>query len=259
MIHPTAIVSDRAEIGPGTEVGAYSIIEGEVSIGADTVVESHVRIGSRFGRVTIGEKNYIQNGAALGGPPQDSSYDFEPTELSIGNRNRIGEYTTINLGSAKSGLTRIGNGTFIMGYVHVAHDCVVEDDVVLTNLVQLAGHSTVEQGAILGGRAAVAQFARVGRYAFIGTGVTVNKDILPYSIAAGDRWATLRATNKIGLKRAGFSEKEIREIDKAVRIVRKRDITMEEAARKIRDCNMNEHIEHLLRFLKTSEKGLARA
>jgi len=259
-IHQTAIVSDQADIAPDVEIGAYSVIDGDVSIGAGNVIESHVRIGTRFGTVTIGERNYIQSGATLGGPPQDWSYENEKTRLTIGNDNRIGEYASVNLGSQKGGgVTRLGNGAFIMAYAHVGHDCQIGNDVVLTNLAQLAGHVTVGDGAVIGGMIGVTQFARIGKWSFVAAGAFVNKDILPFSIAEG-HWATPRATNKIGLKRAGFDESEVQEIDKAIRILKRRGTTLEEAATPVReDCAMNQHIEDLLSFIASSERGIARA
>ncbi len=259
-IHPTAIISDQADIASDVEIGAYTLIDGDVSIAAGNVVDSHVRIGSRFGKVTIGERNYIQSGATLGGPPQDWSFENELTRLEIGDGNRIGEYASLNLGSQKGGgVTRLGNGAFIMAYSHVGHDSQIGDDVVLTNLAHLAGHVSVGHGAVVGGMTAITQFARIGQWAFVAAGALVNKDILPFSIAEG-QWATPRATNKVGLKRAGFGASEVQEIDKAIRILKRRGSTLEEAAMRIReDCEVNDHVDELLSFIESSERGIARA
>ncbi|MGI9257384.1 MAG: acyl-ACP--UDP-N-acetylglucosamine O-acyltransferase [Gammaproteobacteria bacterium] len=259
-IHPTAIISDQADIAPDVEIGAYSVIDGDVAIGTGNVIDSHTRIGSRFGTVTIGERNYIQSGATLGGPPQDWSYENEKTRLEIGDGNRIGEYASVNLGSQKGGgVTRLGNGTFIMAYSHVGHDSQIGNDVVLTNLAHLAGHVSVGHGAVVGGMTAITQFARIGQWAFVAAGALVNKDILPFCIAEG-QWATPRATNKIGLRRAGFSSSEVQEIDKAIRILKRRSTTLEEATTRIReDCEANDRIEELLSFIASSERGIARA
>ena len=259
-IHPTAIVSDQANIASGVEIGAYSVIDGDVSIGTGNVIDSHVRIGSRFGKVAIGERNYIQSGATLGGPPQDWSYENEQTQLLIGNGNRIGEYASLNLGSQKGGgVTRLGDDAFIMAYSHVGHDCQIGNDVVLTNLAHLAGHVSVGRGAVVGGMTAITQFARIGEWAFVAAGALVNKDILPFSIAEG-QWAAPRATNKVGLKRAGFSASEVQEIDKAIRILKRRGTTLEQAETRIRaECEINDHVETLLSFISSSERGIARA
>jgi len=259
-IHPTAIVSEQARVSPEAEIGPYSVIDGAVEIGAGTIIESHVRIGSRFGKVVIGEHNYIQSGATLGGPPQDWSYEDSQTSLVIGDDNRIGEDASLNLGSDKGGgVTRVGDKTFIMAYAHVGHDCQIADAAVLTNLSQLAGHVIVERGVVVSGAVGVTQFARLGESSFVAAGAFVNKDILPYTIAEG-HWAAPKATNKVGLKRAGCSAADIRDIDRAIRILMRKTLTIEEALEKIHtECHTNAWIEHLVEFINSSERGIARA
>ncbi len=258
-IHPTALVSEQAQISSGVQIGPYSVIDGEVEIGAHTIVESHVRIGSRFGTVVIGKHNFIQSGASLGGPPQDWSYQDSQTRLELGDHNRVGEGAFLNLGSeAGGGVTRLGDNTFVMAHVHVSHDCQIADGAVLTNLSQLAGHVVVERGVVVSGVAAVAQFVRLGEYCFVAAGARVNKDILPYTIAEG-HWAVPKATNKVGLKRAGRSADEIRKIDRAIRIVLKKGHTIDEALEKIHvECATNAQIEHLVDFINAADRGIAR-
>ncbi|HEX6997026.1 MAG TPA: acyl-ACP--UDP-N-acetylglucosamine O-acyltransferase [Gammaproteobacteria bacterium] len=257
-IHPLASVDPEAAIADDAEIGPYCVIAGGVTIGPRTVVESHARIGSRFGRVTIGADNLIQAGAVLGGPPQDHSYEGGYTELVIGDGNRIGEYATINLGSVKGGVTRIGDRNLIMAYVHIGHDCQLGDHIVITNATQLAGHVTVESHALLSGLAGATQFVRLGAYSFLVAGSFANKDIPPYTIAEG-HWAASRACNRVGLRRAGFDAAERRNIEQAVRLVLDRSLTVEEAAARIEEqCQPSPQIEHLVRFLRTSERGIAR-
>ena len=258
-IHPTALVSEHAQISSEVEIGPYSVIDGDVEIGAHTIVESHVRIGSRFGTVVIGEHNFIQSGAMLGGPPQDWSYKDARTRLELGDHNRIGEGASLNLGSEKGGgVTRVGNNTFIMAYAHVGHDCQIADETVLTNLSQLAGHVVIERGVVVSGAVSVTQFVRLGEYSFVAAGAMVNKDILPYTIAEG-HWAVPKATNKVGLKRAGDSADETREVDRAVRFVLRKGLTIDEALEKIdTECSRNTRIEHLVDFINTTDKGIAR-
>ncbi|MEE8544092.1 MAG: acyl-ACP--UDP-N-acetylglucosamine O-acyltransferase [Gammaproteobacteria bacterium] len=258
-IHPTALVSEQAQIASEVEIGPYSVIDGDVEIGAHTIVESHVRIGSRFGTVVIGEHNFIQSGATLGGPPQDWSYKNSQTRLELGDHNRIGEGASVNLGSGTGGgVTRVGNNTFIMAYVHVGHDCHIADEAVLTNLSQLAGHVLIERGVVVSALVGVSQFVRIGEYSFIVAGARVNKDILPYTIAEG-HWAVPKATNKVGLKRAGRSADETRAIDRAIRIVIKKGVTIDEALEKIHvECTANAQIEHLVDFINSADKGIAR-
>jgi UDP-N-acetylglucosamine acyltransferase len=258
-IHPTAIVSDDAVVSPDAEIGPFCVISGRVEIGAHTVIDAHARIGSRFGRVVIGEHNHIEGGASLGGPPQDLAYKGGDTTLVVGDGNRIGEYAQINLGSEKGGgVTRIGSHTFIMAYVHVAHDCQIGDHVIIVNATQLAGHAVVEHHAVLSGFGGLSQFVRVGAYCFLVGGAVANKDIPPYTIAEG-HWATPRALNRVGLKRAGFDASERRNLDNAVRFVLDRSLTIEEAVARIREeCTPSPQIEHFVHFLTTSQRGIAR-
>ena len=259
-IHPTAIVSDRAKLAADVEVGPYCIIEGRVEIGAGTIVESHARLGGRHGRVRIGANNLIQTGAVLGGPPQDTSYVDADTELVIGDGNRIGEYVSINVGTPKGGgVTRIGNDTLIMAFVHLGHDCRVGDRVVITNATQLAGHVTVEDDSLLSGLAGVTQFVRLGSFCFLTAGAFANKDIPPFTIAEG-HWAAPRALNRVGLRRAGVDAAERRNLDRALRILLDRSLTMDEVLARIgEECAPSPRMEHFVDFLATSERGVARS
>jgi UDP-N-acetylglucosamine acyltransferase len=259
-IHPSCIVSERAKIAPDAEIGPFCVIDGEVEIGAGTVVESHARIGSRYGRVTIGERNRIQHGAVLGGPPQDLGYEGGAyTALTIGSHNRIGEYVSIHLGSAKGGgVTRIGDRNFIMAYTHIGHDCQLADHIIIVNGAQFAGHVTVEHHANISGLTGFTQFTRLGAYSYIAAGAFANKDIVPFVIAEG-HWATPRAVNRVGLKRAGFDAAERRNIDTALRLVLDRSLLIEEVtARIVAECASSPQIEHLLAFIRNSERGIAR-
>lgn len=258
-IHPTAIVSADAEIASTAEIGPFCVIDGDVVIGADTVVESHARIGSAYGRVQIGDKNLIQCGAVLGGPPQDYSIPAGETELLIGDENRIGEYVSISLGTVKGGgTTRVGNHCFIMAYAHLGHDCQIADHVVITNGAQLAGHITVEHHALLSGLVGITQFVRIGAYSFLVAGAFANKDILPYTIAEG-HWAASTAVNKVGLKRAGFGPAERKNIEKAVRITLNKSETIDAVEQQIRaECVLDDAVQHLLSFIATSDRGVAR-
>lgn len=259
-VHPSAVVSDEAEIAPDAEIGPFCVIAGRVRIGAGTVVEPHAVIGSRFGSVTIGERNLIQSGAAIGGPPQDFSYaDGFDAKLTIGDDNRIGEFVTINLGTEKGGGdTRIGNGNLLMAYCHIAHDCVLGDRIVLTNVCQLAGHVEIGDNVILSGLAGATQFVRIGAYAFLAGNAHANKDIPPFMVAEG-HWATLRAPNRVGLKRAGFDEAERRNIARGARLLLDGSLTIRDVVDRIRgECAPSPQIEQLVTFLESSSRGIAR-
>jgi UDP-N-acetylglucosamine acyltransferase len=258
-IHPTAIVSEQASIAADVEIGPFSVIRGRVEIGSGTVIESHAQIGNPHGRVRIGNDNLIQSGAVLGGAPQDLGYKNADTLLTIGDRNRIGEYSSMSLGTEKGGgVTRLGDDNFIMAYVHIGHDCALADHIVITNGTQLAGHVTVEEHALLSGLAGVTQFVRLGAYSFLVAGAFANKDIAPYTVAEG-HWAAPRATNRVGLKRAGVGPEERRNVDRAVRILLDRSLQIEAVIARIQsDCAPSAHIAHLIGFLSTSERGVAR-
>ena len=259
-IHATATIGPLANISPDADIGPYCVIDGDVEIGPHTHVESHARIGSRFGRVKIGAHNHIQHGTVLGGPPQDLGYlGGEGTELVIGDHNRIGEFVSVNLGTAKGGgATRLGHHNFIMAYVHIGHDCRLADHIIVTNGAQFAGHITIEEHALVSGLVGVTQFCRLGAYSFLVAGAFANKDIAPYTIAEG-HWATPRAANRVGLKRAGFDAAERRNIDTAVRILLDRALTMEEVTAAIEErCAPSPQIAHFLKFLATSNRGVAR-
>lgn len=258
-IHSSALVSDDATIDADAQIGPFCIIEGNVSIGPRTVIESHARIGHRFGRVEIGADNYIQNGAVLGGPPQDVSYKGGDTSLIIGNRNRIGEYVSISQGTEKGGgATRISDDVMLMAFVHLGHDCQVGNHVVITNGTQLAGHCRVDDHALLSGLAGVTQFIRLGSYSFLTAGAFANKDIPPFTIAEG-HWARPRAVNRVALKRAGFSDTERRNINAALRTLLDSSLKIDTVCQRIREqCEVDEHIEYILEFLETSRAGVAR-
>jgi UDP-N-acetylglucosamine acyltransferase len=258
-IHPSSIIGKEVELGSDVQIGPFSVIEGRVKVGSGTIIESHCRIGNPFGIVEIGEKNHILPGAMVGGPPQDVSYKGEPTKLVIGNSNIIREFTTLNCGTTKDGgVTQIGNQCMLMAYVHVAHDCKLGNNVIVANSTQFAGHVLVGDYARIGGMVGIAQFIKIGRYAYIGGGAHINKDILPYSIAEGN-WAKVRATNKVGITRAGFEKGEVDAIYRAIKFIIMGERTIDEALQKINEeCEKSSHIEYLIDFIKTSENGIAR-
>lgn len=258
-IHSTAIISEQARIDPRASVGPFCVIEGKVDIGAHTIVESHARIGHEAGRVVIGEHNLVQHGAVLGGAPQDLSYTDADTCLTIGDHNRIGEYVSISRGTEKGGgETRIGNRTMLMAFVHIGHDCQIEDHVIITNGTQLAGHVEVHAHALLSGLAGATQFVRFGRFSFLTAGAFANKDIPPFTIAEG-HWARPRVVNRIALKRAGMSAETRRNIEQAVRLLLDLRFTIDEVVDRIKsECAPSEMISYLCSFLRTSSRGVAR-
>lgn len=258
-VHSTALIGSSVELGKNVEVGAYSVIQGQVRIGDNTKVKSHAVIGSEHGIVEIGKDNVIYSGAMVGGPPQDLTYKNEATRLQIGDRNHIREFVTINTGTKKGGgTTRIANDCLLMAYVHIAHDCQIGNHVVIANTSQFAGHVIVEDNVKIGGVCRFNQFVRVGKHSFVAGDASVNKDIIPFSIAQGN-YAVARAANTIGLERDGFKADDIEAIYKAIRVVLKGERTIETAIEEIRAANGHSpHIEYLIDFMKSSERGIAR-
>ncbi len=256
MIHSSAIIHPAAEIAEDVSIGPFSIIGEGVKLGAGTVVGAHVVI-DRW--TEIGVDNQIFQFASVGAAPQDVKYQGEQTYLKIGDRNRIREFVTLNRGTpGGGGITTIGDDNLFMSYSHVAHDCLVRDQVILANGATLAGHVEVENYAILGGLSAVHQFCRIGSHTMISGGAMVTQDILPYTVAQGDR-AKMMGLNLVGLKRRGFSKETIRGIKHAYRLLFRAGLRMEEALRQIEnDLDPTPELRHFIQFIKDSQRGIAR-
>jgi len=257
MIHPTAIVDPKAEIADGVDIGPYSVIEKDVVINQETKVGPHVviREGTR-----IGKRCRIFQFASIGEAPQFLGYKGEKTFLQIGDENIIREFVTLHRGTVKGGgKTVIGNKNFFMAYSHVAHDCRIGNEVIMSNAATLAGHIVIEDWAIIGGLVAVHQFIRVGAYAIIGGFSGVLLDIPPYTKAQGDR-AKLFGLNTVGLKRANFSEETLKALKKAYRIIFRSGLTLEKAIKKVGEDEIFQtpEVQHLLDFIQHSKRGIAR-
>lgn len=258
-IHPSCTISKNAEIAPDVVIGPYCIVQGKVRIDSGTKLNSHVSIGSEYGIVEIGKDNHICAGAVLGGPPQDIHYKNEPTKLVIGDGNIIREFTSLNIGTAKSkGVTKIGNKNLIMAYVHLGHDTHMGDNNVIVNSTQIAGHVEIDNFVTISGVSAVNQFVRIGSYAFIAGASSVHKDVVPFSICRGN-YAVCAATNKIGLSRSGFTPEAVENIHRAIRIIIKGSSTVNEGIERIlRECQMTPEVEYLIKFVKSSKRGIAK-
>ncbi len=256
MIHSTAIINEGAQIHPSVEIGPYCVIGGHVKIGAGTTVGPHVVID---GRTEIGEGNKIFHFASVGAIPQHLQYNDEPTQLIIGSENNIREFVTIHLGTAQDkGITKIGNRNTFMAYCHIAHDCIIADSVIMANGATLGGHVKVDSHAILGGLVGVHQFVRIGCYAMIGGLSGVSLDIPPFTRSAGFR-TKLSGLNFIGLKRHGLSQESISKLKKAYRILFKSGLLLDEAIAQVKaEVEEDPHVETLVHFMKTSERGICR-
>ncbi len=209
IIHPTAIVSPDVKLGENVEIGPFSIIENNVEINDNTCIKSSAVIGTG---ARIGKNVQIFSSAVVGTQPQDLKFKGEITHTFIGDNTVIREFATINRGTIETGKTVVGSNCLIMSYCHVAHDCLVSDNVIMSNVVQLAGHVTIEEWVILGGVAKIHQFCKVGKHSMVGADTKITKDVAPFTLV--DRKpAQVEGINKIGLRRRGFSAELIKEIE----------------------------------------------
>ena len=252
-IHPTAVLLGDVEVGEGVKIGPYTIIDGvrgKVVIGDGTVIHGHVWVQ---GPTFFGKDNEIFPYVSIGGAPQDIGYKQEPTEIYIGDRNVIREYTTINKGTTKDkGKTVIGNDNYFMAYSHIAHDCLIGNHVVFTNGASIAGHVEVQDYAILSAFVGVQQFCRIGTHSFVGAYSAVTQDVLPYAKVVGIRPLEVVGINTVGLSRRGFTREQIRTIDRAFRLLLRSGYLLKEAISEIeKELGDREEVKVILEFLNT--------
>jgi UDP-N-acetylglucosamine acyltransferase len=254
--HPTALVAAGAEIADNVEIGAYSIIGEHVRIGAGSTIGPHVVIK---GRTTIGENNRFFQFSSIGEVPQDKKYAGEDTELVIGNNNTIREFCTFNTGTIQGGgVTRIGNNNWIMAYVHIAHDCLIGNDVIMANNATLGGHVTIGDHAILSGFAGVHQYVEIGEHSFISFASHVNQSIPPYVTVSGEK-ARAKGVNTEGLRRHGFSPGQVQNVRRAYRTLYRSGLTLDEARDKLREMASDaDEIQPLVEFLSHVERSIIR-
>jgi UDP-N-acetylglucosamine acyltransferase len=255
-IHPTALVDPAAKIANNVSIGPFSIIGAEVSIGAGTIIESHCVI---TGHTQIGEHNRFYAYCAIGCDPQDKKYANEPTRLLIGDRNSFFQNVTVSTGTSQDhGITQLGNDNWIMAYAHIAHDCIVGDNVILANAATLAGHVKVGDYAILGGLTAVHQFCTIGEHAMAGGGSIIVQDLPPFVMCEGNR-AIARGFNSEGMKRRGFTEQDIRAVKSAYRILYRSGLSFEEARAQIIElANVEPALSSYVKFFNSSSRGIVR-
>jgi UDP-N-acetylglucosamine acyltransferase len=251
MINKLAIIDPKAKISPNVKIGPYSIIGANVQIGEGSEIQSHVSI---VGNTIIGNNNKIYPFASIGNDPQDLKFDGEETKLEIGDNNKIREYVTINPGTkGGGGLTKIGNNCLFMVSSHIAHDCLVGNNVILANNVPLGGHAEIQDNVIIGGNSAVQQFTRVGRSAMIGGMCGVVRDIIPYGIAHGNR-SVLQGLNLIGLRRKNIPNKEIMTLSEAYKEIFKDENLTRNLTNLDKDYRKNELVLEVVNFLEKDKK-----
>ena len=251
-IHKTAIIEEGAIIGANVTIGAFSIIGKNVKIDDNTIVGNNTLIE---GHITIGKNNRIFSCSVLGTIPQDLKYNGEEVELIIGDNNIIREFTLFNPGTAGGGSkTIIGNNNLFMGYVHVAHDCIIGDNCILANATTLGGHIRIENNAVIGGLSAVHQFVTIGEFAMIAGASAVAQDVPPYCLVEGNR-ATLRGINHTGLRRF-FKPEDVNIIKKAYSQIFKSNESLSIHAKELLKSEKNPYIIKMLEFVINSQRGI---
>ena len=252
-IHPTAIVAPTAVLGERVEVGPYAYIGDNCVVGDGCVIAMRATLERN---VTLASGVKIGIGSVIGGDPQDLKYKGEHTTVEIGENSVVHEYATINRGTTHSMKTTVGSGSFLMSYVHLAHDCQVGNGVIIGNGTQLAGHVSIDDRAIVSGLVAVHQFARIGRHSFVGGCSRVAKDVPPYLKAVGNP-VKLYGLNSVGLQRSGFDEGIVRELKRAYRLVFRSELNVSQALTRARaELQQLPEVMAFLQFIEVSERGI---
>jgi UDP-N-acetylglucosamine acyltransferase len=252
-IHPSAIIDSDAKIGANVTIGAYAMVGPDCVIGDGCVIAPRATLERH---VRLAENVKVGIGSVLGGDPQDLKFKGELTTVEIGANTTIREYATINRGTSQSYKTSVGENSFIMSYVHLAHDCHVGNGVIISNATQLAGHVTIEDKAIISGVTAVHQFVKIGKFSFIGGCSRVPKDVAPFVKAVGNP-IKLFGLNSVGLERNGFPEEVRRELKRAYRLFFKSELNLSQAREKANaELHPYPEVQEFLRFFDNSDRGL---
>jgi len=252
-IHPTALISEGAQLGASVRIGPYAIIEQDTTIGASTEIRAHAVI-KRY--TTLGEASFIHEGAVVGGEPQDLSFMECESYLRVGARSSIREGVTLHRGTEPGSATTVGSDCFIMACAHVAHNCRLGDRVILANNVALAGHVEIDDQAFISGGVVVHQFCRIGRLAMIGGNSKIVQDCLPFVITDGVPGRAC-GLNIVGLRRAGFKSSEIQKLKDAYRVLLRSGLALEEALARLTDMG-DPLVDHLAGFARHSRRGFCR-
>jgi UDP-N-acetylglucosamine acyltransferase len=252
-VHPTAIIAPGAKIDPTVEIGPYAIVEDDVTIGANCKIQAHA-IVKRY--TTLGCNNTLHAGAVLGDLPQDLAFEDKPTFVRIGDHNVFREYVTVHRGTAANSETVIGNHCFLMACSHVGHNSKLGDRVILANGMLLAGHTTIGNNAFLSGNAVVHQFTRIGRLCMLSGGSRMVMDLPPFMMGHGD--SDCVGINRIGLRRAGYTSKQIMEVRAAYRLLYLTGMGFTKAIQQLETSSPNELVQEIIDFIKApSKRGIA--
>jgi UDP-N-acetylglucosamine acyltransferase len=253
-IHPTALVSDKAQLGKGNEIGAFVVIEDDVILGDNNVLQSGVVLKSGS---TIGNENNIHEHAVIGGLPQDLGFDVTtPSYVKIGNKNTLREFVSISRASQANEATILGNENYLMNQVHLGHDCVLENNVIIAPGTGLGGFVTVEDKAFISGGVMVHQFVHIGSLAMVGGNAKITQDVLPFMTIDGNP-AHVSGLNKIGLRRAGFKVDDLNTLKKAYQLLFNHDSKLENRLNELSQLDYSS-AQHLLSFIQASKRGFHR-
>jgi UDP-N-acetylglucosamine acyltransferase len=255
-IEPSAVVSEKAQLGNHVEIGAFSIIGDGVIIGDNTKIMHHSVIDSGS---TIGKNCKIYPFCSIGTDPQDITFNYESTFVEIGDNNKIREFTTINKGTVKGGgYTRIGNNNYLMAYTHIAHDCQVGNNTIFINGATLAGHVEVEDFAVIGAFSSVHQFVRIGKNAYIGGYTIVLQDILPFAKVAQSRDSyNFYGPNSIGMMRNGISREFINNVKEIFNVIYRENLNTTQAVEKLKkEYPHQEESNIIIDFISKTKRGL---
>jgi UDP-N-acetylglucosamine acyltransferase len=254
QVAPTARIHPDAVIGPGCVIGEYCVIESDVILGAQNRLEPYVYI-KRW--TTLGDRNEISAGTALGTDPLDKAFTGERSYLKIGNGNKIREHFTISRATSPESETVIGDENFIMTSGHIAHDCRIGNRTVIASCALVAGHVHVEDQAFISGGVVIHQFSKIGRLAMIGGNTRVNSDVPPYFLYSDFNIAA-KGLNLVGLRRAGFKAADIAALKTAYKLLYKSNLKLEDALDRIQAEAPTEHTLHLIEFIRSSKRGICR-
>ena len=254
-VHATSIIDASAELADDVVVGPFCVVGRKVRIGQGTVLRERVTLGDY---TTLGEHNVLHAGAVVGTEPQDLKYHGGVSFAKIGDHNTIREYVTVNRATGEGEATVIGHHNLLMAYCHVAHNCILRDNVILANSVQLAGHIEIEEAAIVGGLTGVHQFVCIGRHAMVGGVSALRNNVVPYTKVTGDPCRPY-GINTIGLRRRGFSEDTIRSLKQAYRVLYRRGLSLDHALRTLEEEFSNvPEVLRITEFISKSERVICR-
>jgi len=252
-IHRSAIVSTKAQIGENISIGSYSLVEENVVIGNNCIIGPNVCI---YNGARIGNNVKIYQGASVSNHPQDLKFDNEESIFKIGDGSVIREFATLHRGTIESGISKVGKNCLLMAYSHVAHDCIIGDNCILANLVQLGGHVHLDDWVILGGGSMVHQFGKVGKHVMVGGGYRIVTDVPPFVLAAGDP-LSYNGLNTIGLRRRGYSNKDISTIKDIYSVIFSSDLNLTQAIEKVKELYPDDtNANAILKFLELSTRGI---